>query len=170
MDTARTLTALCAALTLSACATPDGAFPSLARRDAERVSGTIAAPLAQPDLPATATVNPAMARRLDQLEDQAKAGHAKFHARESRARQLTRAARGAAVGSESWAVATVAIAELEAARSEVMIALADLDSLYTAQLVAGQGGDAVGAVRNRVTELVAQEDAVLAELGNALRI
>jgi hypothetical protein len=169
MYAGRAFAATALVLLLSACATPEGAFPSLARRDAERVTGTITAAEEPASLPAPEPLSPDLERRLEQLEAQAKAGHARFRAREPRARQATAAARGAAVGSESWAVATIAIAELEAARSQVMIALADLDSLYVAERAGGREGFVVAFVRVRTDELVRQEDAVLAELARSLR-
>ncbi len=169
MYAGRALAATALALLLSACATPDGAFPSLARRDAERVAGTINPPVVTPIAPSPEAADPALAARLDQIEARARAGHARFQSRESRARRLVSAARGAAVASESWSVATVAVAELEAARSQVMIALADLDALYTAKRVAGEAAAPIALVRERVTALVMQEDAVLADLGNTLR-
>jgi hypothetical protein len=162
--------ALLLALTLlaSACSTTEGEFPSLARRPAERVSGT-AEPAPAPPIPTVAEpVAPDLAARLARIEASARSGHAKFLSREPRARSTVGAARGAVVASESWSVATVAVAELEAARSEVMIALADLDSLYAAERVAGSDGVAVGLVRDRVVALVVQEDRVLAELGGRL--
>jgi hypothetical protein len=158
------------ALTLlltAGCASSEG-FPSLARRDAERVSGTIAPP-APPVAVAPDPVSPETSVRLSQLESRARAGHARFQSRESRARQLVGAAQGAARASESWSVATVAVAELEAARSEVMISLADLDSLYAAERVGGSDGLAIGTVRDVVTALVTDEDRVLAGLGSSLR-
>ncbi len=158
---------LAAALLTSACSTTEGEFPSLARRPAERVSGT-AEPAPAPPPMVAEPVAPGLAAQLAGFERQARMGHTKFQSREARARQMVGAARGAAVGSERWSVATVAVAELEAARSEVMIALADLDSLYAAERVAGGDGSAIGVVRESVQALVKQEDRVLAELGNQL--
>lgn len=169
MYAGRALAATALALLLSACATPDGAFPSLARRDAERVAGTINPSVATPAMPPLETASPSPAARLDQIEARARAGHARFQSRESRARGQVSAARGAAVASESWSVATVAVAELEAARSQVMIALADLDALYAAERVSGGDATPIALARERVTALVVQEDAVLAKLGTALR-
>lgn len=153
-------------LMASACSTASGEFPSLARRPAERVNGAAEPALAPPIPPLAESVAPDLAARLVRIESQARAGHAKFQAREPRARATAGAARGSAVASENWSVATVAVAELEAARSEVMIAMADLDSLYAAERVAGSDGASIGAVRDRVEALVRQEDRVLAELGN----
>ena len=145
--------------------------PSLATRPGERVSGMIepVAPPAPP--PETAQTG----SRLAQLRDQARAAHGRFGERRASAATLSAAASGAAVGSEAWSVAQVALASLEAARSEAMIALADLDSLYvTAKIDAvpseGSGDvDAIGAARDEVIGLIGEEDAALAALRGRLR-
>ena len=163
----RTLTALSAVVFLSACAnTGDTRFPSLATRPGERVSGTLApAPRPAPP-PATA----ATGNRLADLRASALAAHRRFGELRGRAEQLSAAARGAAVASEAWSVAQVALAELEAARSETAVALADLDSLYIAAAAAavptaGSGDlDAIGAARAEVTGWMADDDAVLESL------
>ena len=150
---------------LTACASAgDGRFPSLATRPGERVSGTIAPASAPLPPPATA----ATGARLTQLVAKAEAAHATFAERRGSADSLSRAAQGAAVASEAWSVAQMALAGLEAARSEAMISLADLDALYVAAHAAavptgGSGDlDAVAAARAQVTALIAEEDATLA--------
>ena len=88
---------------------------------------------------------------------------------------LSAAARGASVGSEAWSVAQIALASLEVARSEAMIALADLDWLYvTAKIDAaptdGSGDvDAIGAARADVMAMIGEEDATLAALRGRVR-
>ncbi len=89
---------------------------------------------------------------------------------------MVAAGRASAPGSEAWALATVALADLEGARSEAMIALADLDQIYAAEQIGGTettgsapqaaSGDglAIAAARDQVVALVAEEDAVLAAL------
>lgn len=165
-------TLLLAALLVSGCATPrDGRFPSLARRDVERAFGTIQPP---PPPPMPERIPPSTGSRLAIHREQALEAHRRFEQRRGRAASLVAAARGAAIGSESWSVAQVALADLEAARSESMIALADLDVLYTgaAEAAAPTGGsaelDAVAAVRDEVSGWIGQEDAVLAELRGRL--
>lgn len=145
------------------CAADQEVYPSLARRPIER---QMEAPQAPP--PALSAVpalpSPELAARLNQLVAQASAAHARFESRESKARSSARAAAGAAIASEAWAVATIAFADLEAARSEAMIALADLDAMHAAAVVEGRDAGAIGAARDSVTALVSQEDKVLAEL------
>ena len=157
---------------VAACAsTGTSQYPSLATRPGERVSGT-AVPVAAPaPPPATA----ATGSRIAQLRAQAQAAHARFAERRASAASLSAAAQGAAVASEAWAVAQVALASLEAARSEAMIALADLDSLYVdaksgAVATNGSGDvDVIGAARDEVIALIGEEDATLAALRGRLR-
>ena len=163
------LLAAAIALTLGGCAADTVNYPSLARRPAERISGTSPvvpvnpAPIASPAPPSAE-----LAARLAQLVDAARAADAQFRAREAKARQLTNSASGAAMASESWSVATIALADLESARSSAMIALADLDALYAATRVSGGEAAAIGAARDQVIRLVGGEDTVLAGLRDRL--
>ncbi|MDP3675895.1 MAG: hypothetical protein Q8R44_12505 [Novosphingobium sp.] len=157
---------------LAACAsTGDGGYPSLAIRPGERVSGT-ADPVPAP-APPRATA--ATGSRIAQLRAQALVAHTRFGERRASAANLSAAAQGAAVASEAWSVAQVALASLEAARSEAMIALADLDSLFVdakndAVATGGSGDvDAIGAARNEVIGWIGEEDATLAALRGRLR-
>jgi hypothetical protein len=159
------------ALVAACTSTQGGAYPSLATRPGERISGSAEPVAPPPPPPATA----ATGSRTAQLLAQARAAHARFGDRRASATALSASAQGAAVGSEAWSVAQVALASLEAARSEAMIALADLDSLYvTAKIdaVATQGSgdvEAIGATREQVSGLIGEEDATLASLRGRLR-
>ncbi len=164
--------ALCAVM-LSGCAS-NGEWPSLARRAAEknggRQSGTAAPVLPGPGATVSQQAVPGdLAARLARLEQAARESHGEFGRKQSRAAALAGAARGAATGTEQWAVATVALAELESARSDVMVSLGELDRLYAAERIDGGDGEAIAAVRDQVTAWVADEDAVLADLGNRLK-
>jgi hypothetical protein len=63
----------------------------------------------------------------------------------------------------------VALAGLGAARSEAMIALADLDRIYVDAAVEGASLDRIADTRDTVAAQVEQQDAAMAELGAALR-
>lgn len=158
------------AVTLAACTGGGGPYPSLARRDAERVVGTAPVVAAEPAVPlAPPPPSADTTTRLARLTALAREAHARFGQRRGRAEQLAAAAAGAAVASEAWAVASVALAELESARSEAMVALADLDAMHVAAEVAAGGapsGDAaaIAAARASVIALIGEEDAVLARL------
>jgi len=154
------------ALLASCAGAPEGAYPSLAIRDIERVSGTLAAPepLPAPEPPAPATL-----LRLDDLTDQASAAHARFLEAAPAAGRLTQEA--GAVGTEGWARGQVALADLQAIRSQAMIALADLDRLYV-DAVTERGGGAVQPIataRDSVGAMIAEEDRVIATLAAGLR-
>ena len=122
----RATSLLCLPL-LAACASPAGHFPSLDMREGERVSGTIAAPAAPPLAP-----SPASAGDLASLAVTAQASHAAF----SEALPQARALVAAAQAGDGWSAAQVAIADLEAHRSALMIALADLDRLLVDAVLA----------------------------------
>lgn len=164
----RLAAALCSCLILSACGSAKG-YPSLAKRPAERIAGTAQPAPPPPVAPAPAPLSPEMQARLAQLIERARAAHGVFTGGKAKADRLSSAARGAAVSSEAWVVATVALAELESRRSEVMISLAELDSLYAREKVDGGDGVSIAAARDQVTAWVADEDAVLAELRGRMR-
>lgn len=153
------------ALMLSGCAADRNIYPSLARRDAERITGTAEVVPAEPAPPTPPSPpSPDLTSRLAALSAQANSAHQRFIARESDARRLSATAQGSAVASEPWSVAAVALADLESARSDAMIALADLDALYTAERITGGETGAIAAARDEVTALVGTEDRILAEL------
>ena len=160
------LTAVLAALALSACASDTTNYPSLARRAVERANG--AAPPAPAPAPAPLPPAPELTARLASLINQAREAHGRFQARRSYAERSASAGSGAARGSESWAVASIALAELESARSAAMIALADLDQLYAAARVDGSDSTTIAAARDEVSVWIGDEDRVLAGLRGRL--
>ncbi|WP_296679070.1 hypothetical protein [Novosphingobium sp.] len=154
-------------LILSACAKDQGEYPSLARRPVERISGT--APVVAPAEVAPPAPSPELSGNLEQLVAKARAADARFRDNAPRARALVSAAAGAAVASESWSVATVALADLESQRSQAMIALADLDALYAAEGIKLADTSAIAAARDQVISIVGEEDTVLNGLKSRLR-
>lgn len=126
----RRLSAL-AALLLAACGHMgnDGRnYPSLARRPAE--SGVRPAQPAPPPVPATAAIDPQDTAQADSWAEQARKGAAAFDALFPVISAQVRAASGAPVSSEAWVAAHVALARLERARGDSVMALAGLDSRY----------------------------------------
>ena len=158
MTTRPYLSLIAASAVLSACATPDGDYPSLAQRESERVSGTMAVPSAPYIAPAPATQT---LTRMADIAAQARAAHAAFQAAEQATRARASAASGAAAGSERWSVAQVALADLQTHRSRSMIALADLDRIYIEIANQGESLDEIGAIRSEIEALVADEDRAL---------
>lgn len=153
-----------AVLALSGCASSSGEFPSLAIRDTERVSGTIATPAT----PATPPPPGPAATELAALLAAIREGHDRFIAQAPAAGRAVAAARGAGVGTDAWSVAQVAVANLEAQRSQVMIALADLDRIYASAAVEGADITATEAALAQANALVEQENAEIARLLDTL--
>ena len=154
----RATSLLCLPL-LAACASPAGHFPSLDIREGERVSGTIAAPAAPPLAP-----SPASAGDLASLAVTAQASHAAFSQAVPQARALVAAAQA----GDGWSAAQVAIADLEARRSALMIALADLDRLLVDAATNGADSTAIAATHAEAAALAGEEDRVIGELLGAL--
>lgn len=155
-------------LSLSACAGTGSDYPSLAIRDAERVTGTYG--VAPEDMPQTAP-DPAPAgtsERLAQILSEARSAHGDFVALVPTAEQRVAAGAGSGIASDSWSRAQVALAQLDSARSRAAVPLGDLDLLYADATLAWQERDAISAARDEVTGLIAQEDATLARLRNRL--
>ena len=152
---------------LAACATPDGEYPSLAIRDAERVEGSFEpappTPYVPPPTPA------AVLDRLDRLAADAASAHRAFLAEAPAARSAVAAASGAEFGGDSWARASVALAGLEGARSQAMIALADLDRLMVDAALEGGELERIVAVRNVVIAQVDEQNATIEGLSRSLR-
>lgn len=156
-----------AVLLLAACAKP-GAFPSLEIRDSERVTGTLEAPPVPTYTPpplATATV-----ATLSDLAARVRAAHQRFVAEEGSASATVTRGAGSSAGSDTWSDAQVAVAGLEAIRSDAMIALADIDRIHVDTHVIGGDVAWTEQVRAEASALVAEEDrlinALLGQLGS----
>lgn len=159
--------ALALTLSLSACATSQaGAYPSLEQRPAERVSGTLqpTPPSAEPAPPPAPSAD--LASRLAALEGDARSAHAAFTRAAPAAERLAIAA--GATGTDSWAAAQVALADLDSLRSSAAIALSDVDILFIDAAVGGGNAAAIAVVRQSIEALVAEEDRILARLRGRL--
>lgn len=151
---------------LAACATPSEEYPSLAIRDVERAA-------AMPPAPPVAYVPPAppaaTLERVDQLAGEAASAHRTFLAEAPRVRNTVAAARGAEPGAESWSVAQVAVAGLQASRSKAMIALADIDRIYVDAALEGLALERIALARDQVQTQVEEQDATIGTMLGSLR-
>lgn len=160
-------------LATCACST-NGRYPSLAMRDVERVRAT-AQPAPGDGATPVQTLPPASAdltTRLDGLVAAAREADQRFQSQRGPAERAVVAA--GATGSDSWSSASVALASLEATRSQAMIVLGDLDVLYSNARDAvpteeSPTAKAIGEARIQVGDWVSAQDAVLAQLGQRLR-
>ena len=160
--------------TLAACSAARD-YPSLDRRPVERLGGSARPVAPETPPPPPAPASPVLATRLAQLVDEARGAHQRFEAKRRDAERLVKAGGSGAPGSEGWSVATVALSDLESARSDAMLALAELDQLYASESVAAAetgnraSVDAIVAARDQVTALVGEEDSILAALRGRMR-
>lgn len=164
--------ALCALL--GACASTSGPYPSLAIRDAERVSGSAqpvageaAEPLPPPPLDAT------NGQRIDQAVERARKAHASFTGGIAKATGAIAAARGSGTATDAWVTAHVALADLQSLRSETVIAQADLDSLYAEERLADPAritptAEALASALARIAGWVDEQDRTIARLAARL--
>ena len=165
---ASALTVAALLLALAACAADTRNYPSLARRAVERSSAAaLPSPAASP-APVPLPPSPELTTRLAGLVEQARIAHGRFESKQALAGRTAAAGSSAARGSEGWAVASIALAELESARSAAMIALADLDQLYAAARIEGSDASAIAEARDRVIGWIGEEDRVLAALRGRL--
>lgn len=155
------LLALAPIAVLAACAS-GGDYPSLAQRPAERVQGTLTPDAAQAAPAAPVVPSADLTRRLAELRNEAAARHGEFSAALPAAQRLVNAA--GATGSDSWASAQVALADLDSLRSRASVPLADLDTLAVDATIDDGPRAAIDSVRSEVESLVRQEDEALARL------
>ena len=148
---------------LGGCASADGKYPSLAIRDAERVSGSFTVPDApKPDLLSAETLD-----RVEQLRAEAVSAHQAFSDAVPAARAAVSRGRGAAVASKAWTDAEIALADLDSQRCRTAIVIADLDLLFVDTTLAFEQRARVAEARDAVLPLIREEDRILAELRNA---
>lgn len=163
---------LASAILVSACAgSASGEYPSLAIRDVERAEGNFE-PVARQtlDVPEVGIDRTApLGIQLSALLEQSRDAHASFIESQPAAEQRVASASGSGVGSDTWAAAQVALADLDSARSQAAIALGDLDILYTASAVQAEDIQSIATVRDQVVALISEEDAVLERLRAQIR-
>lgn len=159
---------LLVAVPLAACASGGGDYPSLAIRDAERVQGSFEPAASGEAPPAPAAPSADLTERLAQLRTEAASAHQAFLDAAPGARRAVAAGRGAGVESDSYAEAQVALADLDSHRSRAAVSLGDLDLLFADATLAFEIREPIAAARDEVTAMIAEEDAVLAELRGAL--
>lgn len=145
------------ALFLSGCASTFQGYPSLAKRPIESAP---AGPAAVTPGPAPVLADAALRKQIDGFAEQAQAGRAAFDKAYPAAESAARGASGAAVSSEAWVAAQLAISALETARNDSVSALASLDVLYVERSNAiadgkAQGGaEAIDAARSTALAIV----------------
>ena len=156
--------AIAASLSLSACAAAQESHaPSLAKRPVEgRFDVAPPAVVVTPPGPLPTD----LAGRLARWESDAVQAQQAFAAERNITAPLVASAAGSAMSSERWVVAQQAISRLIATRAPLTGALADIDRLYVDRSVeeAIDGLPDIYALRDRLTEMVSAQDAVIGAL------
>jgi hypothetical protein len=120
-------------LLAAGCAASQSHEPSLAPRAAEAIDPRIPIPVD----PVAGPVDATLAARLAELLAQVRQGHAAFDAAASETASLAAAA--GAAQTDSWVEAQQSLSALIAARAPVTQAVADIDALTAARLIAAGG-------------------------------
>jgi hypothetical protein len=169
MKRAPFLFALLTVFPLSACATADhGDAPSLAKRPYE---GRFDVPITPVPVTPPGPLPADFAGRMERWNADAAKGQSDFAAERDGAVRLVSAANGASQSSEAWVVAQQAISRLIAARAPATAALADIDRLYLDRSAdeAFDGMPQIYALRERLTEMVSAQDAIIDSLTSSLK-
>jgi len=163
----RSFASLIPVFLLGACTSAPGDYPSLARRPIEQLN-TPLPPATAPSAPVP--LDPAMVRQLDSLLERIRAADARFQAKAPQVRRSVLAASDAARGTEAWSAAMIALTDLDTARSDAMVALAEIDAIYAANRITGAAAVEAQAARAAGNRLIAVQDQVMADLqGRLLR-
>ncbi len=168
------LAAIALPLTLAACASADGDYPSLAILPAERATD-IAMPVQPPPVPPPPHLAAETGQRIAQAVEQARKAHASFVAGTASAARLVSAARGARAPADSWIEAQVALADLQSLRSQAVIAQADIELMFAQERLAEPDritptAQALGEARERIGGWVDEENQTLTRLAGQVRI
>lgn len=129
----RSLFLLVPTAALTACAVAESNPPSLAHREIE---GILDEPI-RAIAPVDSTSDATLAQRIDALVAQAQSGQRAFDSALPAARSRAQAARGAAIESESWIAAQLALSALDGTRVDTANALGELDSIFARQAASG---------------------------------
>lgn len=149
--------------------------PSLAIRPSEAAAAIDAARPAVATTPITIAerlpLEPAMIARLEKSTSAARASVAPFAKATEPARAAVAGAAGAAVSSEPWVAAQVAISRLERTREASANALAEVDALGREIVASGKNydRDAFAAMQAVVAEIDADQRAQLSALIGRLK-
>lgn len=152
---------LCGLFLLPGCVGEDGrGYPSLARRAVENAEIGSAPVTEEKALPAGSVTDEAFARTLSDIAMRMKNADTLFDLAYAENAQRIRSARNAAVLSENWVLAHIALGKLEKARSGSLIALAELDRLHADRLAAIYDGKTVGGITELETAIASASAAV----------
>ncbi|MEM8695293.1 MAG: hypothetical protein AAGE05_04650 [Pseudomonadota bacterium] len=142
---------------IAGCGGPQGEPPSLGPRPIEGILDEPVRGIA----PVASADNSALAAEIASLVERATRGQRDFTAAYPATQQAVGRASGAAVGSEPWIEAQLALSALDSTRSETIRALGDLDAILAEQALAAEPAetDALLAARDEVARLYEAQNA-----------
>jgi hypothetical protein len=146
---------------LGACSANPDRYPSLAVRDAERVTGTFD-PAQRPAPEPVAPVADAIT--LDALVARADAAHKRFLDSAPGTTRLVESSQGLGPESNEWSRAQTALADLQSHRSDAAIALGDIDLLAAEAATTFAPREEIAAAQAKVSAWVDEQDRTLTRL------
>lgn len=156
-----------AGVVLAGCAAEKGKYPSLAVRDAERVTGQLTP--TQPDDPPAVPTRPANeSERIGDSLTIARNAFDKFQAEENAAGSLIQAASDDPASEDKRSRALVAIASLSSLRGQTVQALAQLDQMEAEAASTFAPLEDIQRAQFAITHLLDQQDATLARLASEM--
>ncbi len=166
LQTSKIGAVLAGALMLSACVGSGEQYPSLAVRDAERVSGAFNPAIGTRSAPVT---DPALLAGLPAIEARAQTAYDEFVAAVPGAQRALSAAQGASASSNAWAAAQISLADLDSQRSQTAIALADIDLIYAEASIELAMAFEIAELRAKIDAQVSAQDQILDQLRQMIR-
>ena len=153
-------------LILSACASPEGRFPSLERR-AYETDAPIVAPTESPTAPSMLSVE--LAAKSDILLSRHRQAQGAYLRGLDAVQSTASKAAGSSPGSEAWVNAHVVLSRLDKTRSDSVSALRDFDTLIADSSAADSGIAVLLTEAQRpVAEDVAAQNAEIARLSRLI--
>lgn len=153
---------------ISACAAPEGEFPSLTKRPFE--SGQqVSAPIASEQGVALALPS-SMARKINALIARHRAAQKQFDTDLPDTQRVVNGAAGSPSGGESWANAQVILSRLDRTRADSVVVQGEIDDLLSQQLDEESKGktEIISAlmlpIQNEIVADVAKQNAEISRL------
>ena len=157
-----------AALTLTGCASIEGDFPPLSKRPYESAD-----PLAEPEAvaaPLSTTLPADLQTKVTALLARARAAQASFNTALPAATNAAQSAAGGTVGSESWVNAHMLLSRADAARSDSVAALGEIDRLIAGEREKGADAGLVSLLSVPQSQIAALVNAQTAEIERLSRL
>lgn len=149
-----------ATLLLAGCAGSSDAYPSLAIRDAERVTGSFTP--SEPESPPPPPV--ASDEDVGAIADRARETHSRFMSERPGALAAVRTARGLGVESNARALAEVRLAVLSSLRGQTQLAMAELDSLQAKAATTFAPTGSIAVAQSQVAAFLSEQDEAIDSL------